>query len=149
MALEYQEILDYTQGKRKAIAEQLAGTSIPNDPETLKVLLSTLKDMDRTAIDDRKANIDAQKATNDSDILEAFTQYVHIQKNGNPFMRNPDGSVGATDTAAAPVPAVDVNKLGGDDIPDYVTETGVCSETSADFVKRMEPIMRAELDDEE
>ena len=62
-------ILAFTHNKRKTIVDTLMAKGVPDDVETIKVLLSTLKDMDsqtltrkRIKTDERTNDVQAQSA---------------------------------------------------------------------------------------
>jgi len=131
--LSYEETLAYSQNIRKRVVDNFIKETIPNDPKDIEIVLKALKDMDTTAINDRKNNIDERNADSSKEVAEAMREMVLMQQNRNPFERNPDGSV-----EHVPVPEANPEKLGEHELVDGEEEIGVISETSSDFMKRME-----------
>jgi len=132
--MSYEQTLNYTQNIRRKFINKLCEHSIPTDPETANLLLKGLKDMDHTAIGDRKNRIDQEGVNSSKDIADAMAQFVRTQNNKNPFMRNPDGSV----TELTPViPKVDESKLGDYEPVPGEADIGVIAETSEEFIGRM------------
>lgn len=130
--LSYEETLAYSQNIRKRIVDKFVGETIPGDEDTIRLVLSALKDMDNTALQDRKNRIDQSNADSSKEVADAMREFVHMQMNRNPFARQPDGSPVAT------APSVDVSKLGEFEIVEGEDEIGIIEETSADFMRRME-----------
>lgn len=131
----YEETLNFTQDLRKQVAQDITKEGIPTDLDTIKVLLTTLKDMDGTAINDKKVRVEEQNATSNSEIAQAVAQYAKLHGDGSPFKRNPDGS--AIDTASA-IPVINERRLGEHEIVDGELEIGISHETSREFMERMQ-----------
>ena len=138
MSTTYDERLEFSQGIRKQIIEKLIAGGIPTDPETLKLILTTLKDSDGTELAKRKNGIDDKQATTGAAIAAGIAEFVKAQKNTNPFARNPDGSAISTpDAKSAVIPTVDPVKLGEHDLVEGEGEIGNIQEDSESFFKRM------------
>lgn len=134
--MSYEETLHYTQGVRKQIVGKLTEEGIPADLDTTKVLLTTLKDMDGTAINDKKVRVEEQNAASNSEIANAVVQYSKMFGDDSPFFRKPDGS--ALDKDAAAVPSADERRLGEHDLVEGETEIGISMENSREFMDRMQ-----------
>lgn len=131
--LSYEDTLAYSQGIRRTVVDKYMEKGVPKDPKEVETVLKALKDMDSTAINDRKNNIDQASADSSKEVAEAMREMVLMQQNRNPFERTPDGSVETT-----PVPEANPEKLGDHELVDGEEEIGVIAETSNDFMKRME-----------
>lgn len=137
--MDYAATLAFTQKmRRRLVAKQTkGGQSVPGDKEGIEVLLKTLKDIDGTAIADRRNTIDegnADTARNVADSMAAF-----IAQNQNPFIRQPDGFV-------APAPTVNRDRLPQVEHVDGETFIGIVAESEEMFTKRMQGEYEAELD---
>lgn len=134
--MSYEETLAYTQSLRKDVVDNLVspedGSPPVGDKEKLDFMLRTLKDMDSTALNDRKNTIDRDNADSSKTVAEAMQQFLVMQGNSNPFERRTDGS------APAVIPDADPEKLGEQSLVEGEGETGVIEETSASFMERME-----------
>lgn len=133
--MSYEETLHFTQGVRKDIVGKLTEEGIPADLDTTKVLLTTLKDMDGTAINDKKVRVEEQNAASNSEIANAVVQYSKMFGDDSPFFRKPDGSV--LDKEAA-VPVADERRLGDHELVHGETEIGISMENSREFMERMQ-----------
>jgi hypothetical protein len=136
--MSYEQALAYSQGiRRKIVASKMRG-GVPRDNDDIKVLLSTLKDHDTTAINDRKNNIEESASASSAEIAQAMVEAVKMLKNDNPFsLRSADGSVDPNHVPRALLPKLDESKLGEHEIVDGEQEIGVVQETSESFFSRM------------
>lgn len=141
----YEETLSYSQGIRRRIVDKyFAGGEVPNDPKDVETVLKALKDMDSTAINDRKNNIDQATADSSKEVATAMRDMVLMQQNRNPFERSSDGSVEEN----VVIPEANPEKLGEHELVEGEEEIGVIAETSTDFMKRMEERHQANTDEE-
>lgn len=131
--LDYEQTLAYTQRFRRWAVGQMTQKGMPADPQEANVLLKALKDMDTTALTDRRNNIEQDNADTDREVVEAMKTFIGMQENADPFRR---GSQGGNETP--PPPELEPEKLGEQSMVDGETEVGVVNETSKDFMKRME-----------
>jgi len=129
----YEETLAYSQGIRRTVVDHYMKKGVPEDPKDIDTVLKALKDMDSTAINDRKNSIEQNAADSSKEVASALRDMVMMQQNRNPFEREPDGSA-----KEIPTPQASPEKLGDHDLVDGEHEIGVVSETSTDFMKRME-----------
>lgn len=136
--LTYEQSLAFSQNiRRKIVASKMKG-GVPRDNDDIKVLLSTLKDHDTTAINDRKNNIEESASASSAEIAQAMVEAVKMLKNDNPFsLRSADGSVDPNHVPRAILPKLDESKLGEHEIVDGEQEIGVVQETSEAFFSRM------------
>ena len=136
--MDYNQTLNYSQHIRKQIVENFVEDGIPTDTKELNIVLKALSDMDKTAILDRKNDIDQGNADSSKQVAEAMCEFIQMQQNKNPFQRNADGSVENNNGSVAPPPTVDVEKLGEYDLAEGEGEIGVITETYNEFMARME-----------
>lgn len=130
--LDYEATLRFSQGLRRQIVGALTKGGVPTDKDSVDMILRSLKDMDATAINDRKNNIDQGMADSSKTVAEAMREFVTLQMNRNPFERTPDGEAKPTT-----VPTVDLEKLGDFELVAGEDEIGTVQETSAEFMERM------------
>ena len=135
VGLDYNETLKYSQRLRRQIVENFISPDgkVTTDAKELDTVLKALKDMDQTALQDRKNQIDQSGADSSKEVAEAMRDLLAMQMNKNPFQRQPDGTA-----VPAPLPSIDKAKLGDHLLVKGEEEIGVITETSADFMKRME-----------
>jgi len=134
--LDYEGTLSYSQLRRKRIVDALmVDERPPEDPKVLNVILKALGDMDKTALQDRKNNIDQGNADSSKAVAEAMRDFIMGQKNINPFARTADGSTGQRAVAS---PDVDLTKLGEHELVKGEEVVGVVHETYNEFIERME-----------
>lgn len=135
----YESEIAYTQKIRKQIIQNKTENGISNDNEEIKILLSALKDHDTTTLTDRKNRIDESTSKSSAEIASAFAEFVKLQDNRNPFERNPDGTVLASETEepTSAIPQVNVERLGEFDVVDGEEEIGTILEDSESFFDRM------------
>ncbi len=117
---------------------------VPKDPKDVEIVLKALKDMDGTAINDRKNSIEQNAADSSKEGAIALRNMVWMQQNRNPFEREPDGSA-----KEVPVPQANPEKLGDHELVAGEEEIGVVAETSSDFMKRMERERSTYTEDED
>jgi hypothetical protein len=150
-AMNYQETLQFTQSLRKQLVTEYVKPGMEGlvkDEGSVDRLLKTLKDMDQTALADRKNTIDSSTADSSRDVADAMQKFVHMQMNRNPFERLPDGSVAPASEGATVIPQVNEEKLGEHDLVEGEAEQGVIVESSSDFMARME-VLRAQREADE
>lgn len=142
--LSYEDTLAYSQGLRRQVVDHYMEVGVPKDPKDVETVLKALKDMDSTAINDRKNTIDEKTADGSKEVAMALMDVVRMQQNSNPFERQPDGSVPEP-------PVASKEQLGDFQLVDGEEEIGVVSEKADDFLKRMDEQRLAsyKLDDEE
>lgn len=136
--LRYEEEIAYTQSIRKQIIAKKLEGGVPNDDDSIKILLTALKDHDTTTLSDRKNRIDESTAQSSVEIAQAMGELVKQQMNRNPFARAPDGSAAPVDhQPRALLPKVDEKKLGEHDLVIGEEEIGTIQEDSESFFNRM------------
>lgn len=133
VAMTYEETLRYSQNIRRRIVDEHTKEALPKDLDTMKVVLSALKDMDRTALDERKNVIDQGNADSSRQVAEAMNEFIKLQRNRNPFMRADDDSP----SAVGQVPQVDPSELGNHEVVPGEDEIGIVTETADEFMARM------------
>lgn len=136
--MTYEQALAFSQGiRRKIVASKMKG-GVPRDNDDIKILLSTLKDHDTTAINDRKNNIEEAGSASSAEIAQSMVELVKQMKNENPFsVRTSDGSLDPNHSPRAILPKLDESKLGDHDLVNGEGEIGVVQETSETFFSRM------------
>ncbi len=137
-AFSYDETLAFSQGLRRGVANKLIAGGIPSDKEGVELLLKTLKDMDKTAIDSKRTAIEADNAGSSREIAEAMVELAKLGQNQNIFERRPDGSVPALELGVSDnLPEVDEAKLGEHTFVPGEDHIGVVAETASEFYSRM------------
>jgi hypothetical protein len=126
--LSYGETLNYSQRIRRQIVDSRMVKGVPEDDDSVKLVLTALKDMDKTALDRRRNEIDADSGESAKEIAQAMQAFIAMQGNGNPFMGEGGGKI----------PSLTEQDLGEYDIPAGEMESGVIEETSEEFQARME-----------
>lgn len=139
-AMDYKQTLAYSQDIRKRIVDEFVGDGrVPNDPKELNVVLKALGDMDKTALMDRKNEIDQGNADSSKQVAEAMSEFILMQQNRNPFQRSSDGAlIEQVPNGNTVTPEVDVEKLGNYELVAGEDEIGVITESYKEFMARME-----------
>lgn len=139
--MDYRQTLNYTQRIRKDLVESQVKGGLPGDKDGVELLLKTLKEMDGTAINDRRNTIDEGNADNARKVADAMTTF--FRENQNPFRVSDDG-----DYIPAP-PTVNRGKLPKLSHAEGETHIGTITETAEEFNARMEQEYRDAFDSEE
>lgn len=126
--LSYGDTLDYTQRVRRRIINDRMAKGVPQDDDSAKLVLTALKDMDKTALDRRRNEIDSDSGETAKEVALAMREFLILQGNGNPFAVGEGGQA----------PAIGLEELGEYNIPEGELEQGVVEETSEEFAARME-----------
>lgn len=128
----YEDNLRYSQQIRRRIVNDRMKEGPPKDKDDVDIVLKALKDMDSTAINDRRNNIEEKNGDNARTVVDAIQQYMK-GVNASPFARNPDGS------GHKPLPSFDPNRAGEvTTVPGEMVD-GVITETSEEFMHRLAP----------
>ena len=137
--MNYVQSLDWSQGIRRRIVAKKLQNGVPSDNDEIKILLSTLKDHDSTAISDRRNRIDESTSQSSAEIALAMVEMVKQQANQNPFaVRTVDGSpVKAVGANSGALLKINEAKLGDHDLVDGEGEIGTIQETCETFFGRM------------
>lgn len=137
--LNYEETLQYSQRMRRKVVSHLTqeGQHIPGDIKEVNTVLKALADMDKTAIDERKNNIEQGNADSARLVAEATREFILQQKNRNPFEADEQ-----TVMEGQP-PQVSPEMLGEHALVPGEAELGVIQERSEDFMKRMGEQLKA------
>lgn len=139
--MDYRQTLNYTQRVRKHLVQSQTARGLPQDKEGVEMLLKTLKDMDGTAINDRRNSIEEGNADSARKVADAMTTF--IRENKNPFRASDDG-----DVIPGP-PTLNREKLPSVTHAEGETHIGTIIETSEEFTDRMEPIYQQHFDDDD
>jgi len=81
------DVLDYVQGQRKRVADILTKDGLPEDRDTLEVLLSTLDGLGRTALGKKKVKSEENGNKNTMAAIEAMQLLGKQFGNTNPFLK--------------------------------------------------------------
>lgn len=129
--LSYDNILKFSQGIRKDIALEMVAERLPNDPEQVKLLLNVLKDLDTTALMERKNKIESEGVKSDREIADAFAMLLKQNGNQNIFQ--------AKEPVPVPIeaPVIKPGELGDFQHVEGEMEIGINNETCDEFIKRM------------
>lgn len=137
-AFNYDDGLAFSQGLRRGIANKLIANGIPSDKDGVELLLKTLKDMDKTAVDAKRTSIEEDNAGSSREIAESMVELARIAQNRNIFERQPDGSIPALEVGVNDnLPVVDEAKLGEHTFAPGEDHIGVVGETASEFYARM------------
>ena len=136
--MSYEETLAYSQGVRKQIVEQFTKDKITTDTAELGIVLKALKDMDVTAIENKRANTEEKNSDSSRRVAEAMYEFIKIAQNENPFKVKEGSSVGR-------IPEIDITQLGEHEIPAGMLDVEVQIEEANDFIARMDTKRREEL----
>lgn len=128
-AFDYHKTLNYSQSIRRQIVDGKMTEGVPKDKEDVDIVLRALKDMDSTAINDRRNNIEEKNGDNARSVVDAIQTYMK-GANRSPFTRNADGSV------SSPTPSFDDSRVGPVHIAPGEMDNGVITETSESFMNR-------------
>ncbi len=126
--VDSQRVLNYTQRLRRQMVNQLIEPGFPDANEERKILLQTLRDMDQTAIQRTKLDIDREQLQNDKRVQEIVDRFREMVPQGlrsqEPARENP--------------PEFDSSIIDQEEVPDYETEEGLSNETIETFYSRIE-----------
>lgn len=129
--LDYEATLAYAQRTRRTIVDHYMEGGVPQELKEVDTVLKALKDMDTTALNDRKNNIDEKSADGSKEIANALMEAVRLQQNRNPF-EAPEGEV------ERDIPTLDKAQLGDFELVDGEGDPGGDPEKADDFLKRMD-----------
>lgn len=130
--LSYTETLHYTQGLRRQIINKKIEKGIPEDDDSINVLLKAMKDMDQTAIQDRRNNIEEDNSNNAREVAASMKEFLTMQRNENPFMRTETGEV-----VEHALPKLNQERLGSFQLVEGEQEIGILQESADAFIERM------------
>jgi hypothetical protein len=122
------DVLDYVQGQRKRVADQLTKDGIPEDRDTLEVLLSTLDGLGRTALGKKKVKSEENGNKNTMAAIEAMTMLGKQFGNDNPFLKGSNPSIAVEQQ-------VDTDKLPTITTVEGEKEIGISANTYDDFTR--------------
>jgi hypothetical protein len=122
------DILKFTQGTRRKFVDHILANGFPNDPKDQHVLLTTLADMDRTALGNKRIGAAEKMAESDKLVAEAISRIGNHYGGRNPFE-------GATTN---PILRPDPELLPNATPAPGETAIGLEVEDYAAFIKRME-----------
>lgn len=128
--LSYENILRYSQGTRKDLALKMTENQLPEDPEQIKLLLTILKDLDTTALMERKNKIESEGQKSDREIADAFVTL--LKQNGNKNLFQVEGNASVIEA-----PKIEPGQLGQFETVEGEMEIGISAETCDEFVRRM------------
>lgn len=102
VVLTDEDILRLTQGTRKRLLDDIIKNGIPTDKDERELLLSTLNDMDRTALGNKRIGAAEKMAGADRLVSEAIIRITSQFGTANPFQGQ---------TEAITIPSADVKQL--------------------------------------
>jgi hypothetical protein len=141
--LEYENILNFGQRIRMEMAHRQIAEGVPTDKDGVELLLKTLGEMDKTALQKQKNLIDSNQGGSNAEIASAMALMIRNQMNQSPFIRDP--ALLSEDRVMEEPPAdlfVGITHAEGE------TVMGVISETVDEFNARMDQMFATEDDDE-
>ena len=128
----YDETLNYTQALRRQIIDKKMEKGIPEDDDSLNLMLKAMKDMDQTAIQDRRNNIEADNSSTAREVASSMKEFLTLQRNEDPFRRTATGEV-----PDIPIPKLNPERLGTFELVDGEKEIGILQEGADAFIERM------------
>ena len=124
------EILRFTQNKRRELVETLVvDGKMPVDTDSQNVLLSTLSDMDKQALGNKKVTATMAGSEADRLVAAALVTLTKTLGGRNPYENNGGGGN---------IPEVDRSLLPTTPLAPGEDEVGIIVEKYADFVVRVE-----------
>lgn len=130
------ELIKKTQRMRNLLVDKITkdGLEIPEDPDTVKLLLEVMKDADRTALSELKINTDDQNAQQDRLAAMAIASLGSKMGSVNPF----EVVVSTQDSYDSRVTA-DLKQLPNISPVPGNLDIGIANETYDSFIAKMEP----------
>ena len=133
--LTHEEKLNLTQDIKHRIlhgvmTSKVDGT-IPTDKDSIDSMLKVMDSMDRTTIQNRRTQIDAEGNKSARDLVDPMAEFIKRAKNKNPFV----GVQGEDNKGAEP--EIEEDELGEYTHAKGEGEIGVINETSEEFNERM------------
>ena len=126
------EVLQYTQTIRKDLVDNIIEGGVPTDNETRYALLTTLGDMDKQAMGNKKIAASLVGSESDRLVANALIMLGNQLQGRNPYEKEVGGEI----------PAVDFTMLPAIEMTPGEDEQGISSEKYDEFMGRMEPIMK-------
>lgn len=121
-----EEILQFTQRERKKFVNHLIKDGYPADPKEQRILLTALADMDRTALGNKRLNVDEKQVAVDGKVVEMVGKISEQFGGHNPFEGRTTGELPTVDTRALPE---------ADPVPGE-TDIGISEDSYDDLMKR-------------
>lgn len=121
-------ILHSTQRIRGAIVNDLVVGGIPNDSKDTKLLLETLRDMDHTAHQNMKIDLEAKGIENDRAAQEIVNRLARLQPQGPRLMEHEVHGDRLPDIPDDAIP--DIDPVPGE------TDIGSSTENTKEFLER-------------
>lgn len=128
VALNDDEVLSYTQRKRKAFLEHLLNEGFPEDTKTQTVLLTALADMDRTALGNKRIQSGERVLQADALVSKAILTISQRYGSQVPFQTSQQGRIPDIDTAKLP----SANPVPGE------TDVGLSTQSYAELVEQFD-----------
>lgn len=125
-------ILQYTQRTRKQLATAIVAKGMPEDKDDRVVLLQTLRDMDQTAINRKRLDVDNANLENDAMIIDIVSKMQEL---------NPRGRRLRDEDVRERTVIVDTTALDGHQFSEEEKRLGLPKETSKEFLERMDAVM--------
>ena len=126
--VDSQRIMNYTQRVRQAMVQTLIEPGLPETKEDRQVLLQTLRDMDTTAVQRTKLDIDRESLQHDRRVQEIVERFREMAPQGlrssEPLREKP--------------PEFDTERIEQEQVAFYETEQGLSNEDKESFMQRME-----------
>lgn len=129
MDLSSENLLNYTQMVRKRLINSITRKGMPEDKDERMQLMQALRDMDQTSVNRLRLDVDKQSAENSRAAQEIIGQLYQV---------NPYGLRARPGEERDTVPEPDVSDLPELEFDDGEKHIGLVTESSADFMKRMD-----------
>lgn len=99
-----EEIIRFTQRTRKAFVDEITKGGFPEDPKEQRVLLTALSDMDRTALGNKRLNVEEKQTAVDAQVATMVSKITSQFGGRNPFEGATSGDLPKIDEKALPEP---------------------------------------------
>lgn len=145
--LEYEQQIRYTQSVKetvlKAVLENTTGR-VPTDKESVDMILKLTDSMDKTTIANRRIQVDSEGARSNRELAEGFAEFVKMQMNRNPLIRDPNEAP----PEPREIPDIPDEEFENFTIVEGETEIGIILEESNTFMERMDAERKKELEED-
>lgn len=123
------DIMNFTQGTRKAFVSHLIENKFPDDPKDQHVLLTALADMDRAALGNKRIGANEKQAAADKLVAQAIGQISNHFGSTNPFEAEGD---------QGDLPDADMSRLPSANPVPGETDVGLSEQTYKEMADKFE-----------
>jgi hypothetical protein len=125
--------LEYTDARRRRFIDQIETENkgvIPTDPDSARLYLKALSDMDSSAVSHARVKTEEKATDNDASVAEIIRDVVRKLDGRNPYKtEEPD--------ASRPLPSLPTEVEASVTVDESLMETGKVQESVEEFNRRM------------